>query len=66
MFSLGWKTTFLEKKRVYEQTYLESRTEVRCKQKYRVTVAIYANSSQAFCPQRKRRKTKTFTFGSLP
>ena len=43
IFSLRWKTTFLEKKRVCEQTYLESRTEVRCKQKYRATVAIYAN-----------------------
>ena len=74
MFSPGWKTTFLEKKKVYELTYLESRTEVRCqprsqglsslpplvvqggqrretlgttcvrcKQKYRVIIAIYAN-----------------------
>ena len=46
---------------IYEQSYLESRTEVkifpRCKQKYRVTVAIYANQGQALCPQRKRPKT---------
>ena len=50
IFSLGRKkkkkkTTFLEKKSVYEQTY-------------RVTAAIDANYSQAFCPQRKRRKLK--------
>ena len=38
----------------------------RCKQKYRVTVTIYANWSRAFCPQRQRRKTFTFAFGSLP